>query len=361
METTQTQPYALTQRLSNGAAQLPALLPGLALSGAVAGLALWVARWQLPLLTLLGPLTLAMLLGLLFGQWLPARLRALMEPGLALARHRLLRIGIVFYGLRISLGDLAQVGSGALLVDIAVVLSVFTLAGWLGVKVLKLDPRTALLVGAGSAVCGAAAILATAPALRSRAEDIPVAIATVVLFGSAAMLLYPWLWSLPALQQLLGNDPVAFGRFVGSTVHEVAQVAAITGALDASAAHAAVITKLIRVMLLVPLIFGLGFWFARRDAKNGSDVVRTKAALPWFALIFLLMPFVTSSGVLDTAQLEQIAQADTALLAVAMAALGLDTHFAALRKGGRALLLGALLFLFLITAGLGLNLLAALL
>ncbi|MBV1787422.1 YeiH family protein [Marinobacterium sp. D7] len=330
-----------------------ARLPGLALSAGVALLSL--ALGSLPLLATLGPLTLAMILGLILGQRLPRTLSERSAAGTEIARTAMLRVGIVLYGLRISVDDLLQVGSAALLTDLIVVLGIFLLAGWAGTRLLKLELKTALLVGAGSAVCGAAAILAIAPALRARTQDIPVAIATVVLFGTCAMLLYPWLWALEPVRQLFDGSELAFGRYLGSTVHEVAQVAAAAGALSPEAGQAAVITKLIRVMLLVPLILAVTAYFARREDRDEGSAVTVK--LPWFALLFLLMPMVNASGLLSTTLLELVRQLDTLLLAIAMAALGLETRFAALKSSGlKPLLLGALLFLALMVAGAGVTL-----
>jgi len=330
-------------------------LPGLILSALIALVALQLGAQ--PLFATLGPLTLAMLLGLLLGQRLPSAVSERAAGGIQLARTRLLRLGIVLYGLRISVDDLLQVGGAALLIDLVVVLGVFLLAGWIGTRLLKLELSCALLVGAGSAVCGAAAILAIAPALRARAQDIPVAIATVVLFGTGSMLLYPWLWTLEPIQQLFGGSELAFGRYLGATVHEVAQVAAAADALNTEAAQAAVITKLIRVMLLVPLILLVSACFNRRgDARHEhtGDSAPVRINLPWFALLFLLMPLVNAGGLLGSELLAWIHRVDTLLLAMAMAALGLETRFAALKRSGpKPLLLGALLFLVLIIAGMG--------
>lgn len=354
MELQQTKPFPLRQLFNGGAVRVPGLL----LAAAIAALALALSQYSL--FSTLGPLTLSMLLGLLLGQKLSDGVRDRTAAGTAVAKTRLLRLGIILYGLRIGFNDLLQVGTAALLTDIVVVLGIFLLAGWVGTRFLKLDPRTALLVGAGSAVCGAAAVLAMAPALRARDRDIPIAIATVVLFGTLSMLLYPWFWSLAPVQQLFGGSDLAFGRYLGATIHEVAQVAAAAAALDPAAGQAAVITKLIRVMLLVPLIFAVAAWFGRKEqTANAEDGGKVKMAIPWFALLFLLMPLVHDSGVFDAQMLEWIQQLDTFMLAMAMAALGVETHLAALRhSGAKPLLLGGLLFVVLIVAGPGVALLA---
>jgi uncharacterized integral membrane protein (TIGR00698 family) len=326
-------------------------LPGLLLALALALLAWWLCTLPVPFLRVAGPLMPAMLLGLLLSSCFNVSIRNRLQPGLSLARNQLLRLGIVLYGLRISLADLQQVGMTALLTDLLIVTGTLAMAAWIGIRWLRLDSRTALLIGAGSAVCGAAAILATAPVLRARNSDISVAIATVVLFGSAAMLLYPSLYLLPEVQQWFGHSELAMGRLVGATVHEVAQVAAAAQSLNAQAAHSAVITKMIRVMMLAPLLFGLAYWLNRKDKERGSRI-----ALPWFALFFLLMPWLNDSGWIPPVWLDWLLQLDIVLLAVAMAALGLDTRLDALiRAGKRPMLLAAILFVFLLVAGAGLT------
>ncbi|WP_031433167.1 YeiH family protein [Methylomarinum vadi] len=328
------------------------------LTGVLLALLLALLAWRvcllpLPFLQVVGPLMPAMLLGLLLSSCLKPSLRSRLQPGLSFARNRLLRVGIVLYGFRISLADLQQVGMTALLTDLLVVMSTLAVAAWIGIRWLRLDSRTALLVGAGSAVCGAAAILATAPVVRARNSDISVAIATVVLFGSAAMMLYPILYTLPEIQQLFNYSELAVGRLVGATVHEVAQVAAAAQSLEAGAAHAAVITKMIRVMLLAPVLFGLSYWLNRKSNQQNDGA---RVNVPWFALVFLLMPWLNSGAWIPEAWLNRVLQADTLLLAVAMAALGLDTHIGAVIKAGRRpLLLGAILFIFLLLCGVGLT------
>lgn len=327
--------------------------PGLLTALALALSAEWLCTLPVPLLQVAGPLMPSMLLGLLLSSCFSTSMRRHLQPGLGLARNQVLRLGIVLYGLRISLADLRQVGMPALLTDLAIVIGTLTVAAWVGIRWLRLDVRTALLVGAGSAVCGAAAILATAPVLRARNSDISVAIATVVLFGSTVMLLYPAVYPLPMVQALFGHSELAMGRLVGATVHEVAQVAAAAQSLGAQAAHAAVITKMIRVMMLVPLLFVLSYWLNRKTEHKDSGF---RVSPPWFALVFLLMPLVNDSGWIQPIWLDGLLKLDGLLLAVAMAALGLDTQLSAvMRAGKRPMLLAAILLVFLLVTGVGLT------
>src|SRR5690606_21506171 len=206
--------------------------------------------------------------------------------------------------------------------------------------------ETAMLIGAGSAICGAAAVMATEPVVRAQAHKVSVAVATVVVFGTAGMFLYPWLYPH------LGLGEHAFGVYAGSTIHEVAQVVVAGRAVSDAAGAAAVIEKMLRVMLLAPFLLVLSSRLAP-EAGNGG---RTGIVVPWFALLFVAVAGLNSLQLLPAPAVEALVQLDTVLLAMAMAALGLRTHAGAIRKAGiRPLLLAGALFAFLLLGGYAVN------
>ncbi len=335
--------------------RLAQLLPGLLLTLGLSLGALLLVQLPLPVVGIVGPLTLAMLLAILAGHLVGERIEKRSEAGLQFSRHYLLRAGIILYGLRISFTDLQSAGLNALLIDLVVVIGILATAAWVGIRWLKLDARTAVLIGAGSAICGAAAVLASAPTIRARQQAVPVAIATVVLFGSAAMLLYPWLFAQEWVQALFNNGDTAFGRLVGATTHEVAQVTAVAAALPAEAAHTAVVTKLMRVMLLVPVLLVLSHLFNKGQSDSNTPA---KLPVPWFALVFMLLPLVNSLDLLPEQLLALLHQLDQLFLAMAMAALGFATRLSAIRAAGwKPMILGALLFALLLVGGTGMTLL----
>ena len=234
-------------------------------------------------------------------------------------------------------------------VDAAVLCSTFALACLLGTRVFGLPRATALLIGAGSSICGAAAVMATAPVVRGRSEDVAVAVATVVGFGSVAMILYP------AACHLLALPPQAYGLWAGSTIHEVAQVVAAGHAVSDAAADTAVIAKMVRVMMLAPFLVALSAWFARATPA----ATRAPIAIPWFALGFVALAGVRSLDVLPERAVALANTAGVALLAVAMAALGLATRLSAMKAAGlQPLALGATLFAWLVLGGGAINLAA---
>lgn len=333
-------------------------LPGLLLAGVVAAVGTGLA--QLPAAASHGfsALTLSIVLGLLVGNTLYPALAPRCAPGVGLAKGQLLRAGIILYGLRLTFQDIGQVGVAGLLIDAAVLTSTFVLAQWLGAR-LGLDPRTSILVGAGSSICGAAAVLATEPVAQGRPSDAAVAVATVVVFGTLGMFLYPALYHWNAVHGWLTLDAQQYGRFVGSTVHEVAQVVAAGAAVGTQAADVAVITKMVRVMMLAPFLLALSVWLARGRRTQGAAQeagAHGGITIPWFAVLFIVMAGVNSLGVLPEAVVHGGTHLDNALLAVAMAGLGLTTHVGAIRAAGvRPLLLASVLFVWLVLGGLALN------
>ncbi|WP_200378658.1 putative sulfate exporter family transporter [Rubrivivax gelatinosus] len=321
--------------------------PGLVLVGTLAAAAALLATRPWFAAHGLGALTLAIVLGIVCAH-LPGLRTAAAAPGIDFAKQGLLRAGIVLYGLRLSLADLGALGATGVAVDLLVLASTFALAMALGVRLFGLDRRTAMLIGAGSSICGAAAVMACAPVVRARGDEVAVAVATVVVFGTVAMFGYPLLYPL------LGLDAAQFGLYVGSTVHEVAQVVVAARPLGEAAADTAVVAKLVRVMLLAPFLLLLSAWLAHEGAGTGGA---RRIAVPWFAFAFVAVAALHPLLGLPPAVVEALLALDTALLAAAMAALGLTTHVSALRRAGaRPLLLAALLALWLAGGGLAINL-----
>lgn len=325
--------------------------PGLLLSALLAALAALLSQWQ-PLSQLgLSALTLAIALGMLAGNNIFPALPAQTVAGVDLARSTLLRAGIVLYGLRISLQDIAAVGWPGLLIGMLVLALTFVIAVHVGTRWLGLDRQTAILIGAGSAICGAAAVMATQPLVRGEEHKVSIAVATVVVFGTLAMLLYPLAYPY------LGLSQHAFGLYAGSTIHEVAQVVAVGQSIGPEAANAAVVGKMLRVMLLAPFLLGLSLQSAAANRATAS--FRTCCAqvhIPWFALLFIAVSAVHSLKLLPTALVAALVQLDTLLLATAMAAMGLRTRIASLRQAGlQPLKLGLVLFVFLAVGGYCIN------
>ena len=329
----------------------PRLLPGLILAGGVTAIALWLGNIPAVAKLGFGALTLAILVGMLIGNTLYPKIATLCSSGTLFAKQSLLRLGIIFYGFRLTFSQITEVGLSGLLIDAMTLCSTFALACWLGKYVFGLDRQTRWLIGAGSSICGAAAILASEPVVKAEASKVTVAIATVVIFGTLAIFIYPLLYPL----MTHWFTPETFGIYTGSTMHEVAQVVAAGHAISPETENTAVITKMLRVMMLAPFLIFLSMRVKALPAEENS--LPGKITLPWFALLFIVVAIVNSFNLLPESVVKALIFIDTLLLAMAMAALGLTTHIGALKKAGtRPLLLALTLFIWLLVGGAAINL-----
>lgn len=298
----------------------------------------------------IGGLTVAILLGMALGNTVYPRVETQCQQGAGWIKQRFLRWGIMLYGFRLTLQQVSDVGASALLIDVLTLSTTFFLACWLGMRVLGLSRESTWLIGAGSSICGAAAIAATEPVLKAKGEQVAVAVATVVVFGTLAMFLYPWMYHvLPA-----AFEPAAqqYGVYIGSTVHEVAQVVAAGQAVSSEAGQAAVVTKMLRVMMLAPFLILLARWAMRTPKAEGQTAETNAIQIPWFAVVFLLVVGFNSLNLLPQALVDVLVKLDEVLLVLAMAALGLDTRWQAVKRAGaKPLVLGASLMLWLVVGG----------
>jgi uncharacterized integral membrane protein (TIGR00698 family) len=331
-------------------------LPGIALVGAMAAIAMALARFSWFESTGISALTLAIVIGMLVGNTV-YRLASIGACGVAFSKQTLLRLGIILYGVRLTFQDIAHVGIAGVTIDSLVLSSTFVLSWWMGTRLFGLDRRTAMLIGAGSSICGAAAVMATEPVVRGRADQVTVAVSTVVVFGTLAIFVYPALYHLINRYHPLAMSPTSFGIFAGSTIHEVAQVVAAGRSISEDAANTAIITKMVRVMMLAPFLAILSSCLSRTcetdNARPRSGERRaSRIVLPWFALGFVAVAAINSLGLIPKTAMGPAITFDTIILAMAMAALGVTTHVTAIRTAGiRPLALAALLFAWLIFGG----------
>ncbi len=300
--------------------------------------------------------------------------------GLKFSTKQILRTGIVLYGFRLTLADVAAVGVPAVLIDLIIVAGTIFVGVFLG-KILKIDAETALMTSTGSAICGAAAVLGAEPVVKCESHKTAIAVSTVVIFGTIAMFLYPILFRA-GLFESLGNAGTAI--FTGATLHEVAHVAGAGNAMDAAGtlgiAGTATITKMIRVMLLAPALVLMSFVLAKKarsksekiavpaeknsavPAENSAKVVpeKTKIAIPWFAFGFIAIIGVNTifqqifgaESVREIPFNAEIEIFDTFLLTMAMSALGAETGFEKFKQAGaKPFILAACLFVWLFVAG----------
>ena len=295
----------------------------------------------------ISPMIIGIVLGMIYANSLRNHLPATWVPGIIFCSKKILRLGIILYGFRLTLADVAAVGLPAILVDVIIV-TVTICGGVLVGILLKMDSETALLTSVGSGICGAAAVLGAESTIQSKPYKTAVAVATVVIFGTLSMFLYP----IAYRSGVLGLEPREMGIFAGSTLHEVAHAVGAGNAMGTDVSNVCVIVKMMRVMLLVPVLLVLAWWVATRKKASTQGGEKGKVSIPWFAIGFLLVICFNSLNLLPAAVVDGINYFDTFLLTMAMAALGAETSFEKFKKAGaKPFILAFILFIWLIAGG----------
>lgn len=294
------------------------------------------------------PMIIGIILGMLYANSLRNHLPETWVPGIQFCSKKLLRLGIILYGFRLTFQDVLNVGTAGIAID-AVVVTVTILGGIMIGKLLKMDREIALLTSIGSGICGAAAVLGAESTIRTKPYKTAVAVATVVIFGTISMFLYP----IAYRSGLLELTPKEMGIYAGSTLHEVAHAVGAGNAMGEAIANDAIIVKMIRVMLLVPVLLILGYWVALK-ARNtkGATTEKGKVAVPWFAVGFLAVIGFNSFNLLPAEAVDVINYIDTFLLTMAMVALGAETSIDKFKKAGaKPFVLALILDIWLIGGG----------
>ncbi|WP_407919956.1 YeiH family protein [Campylobacter sp. US33a] len=302
----------------------------------------------------------AIIIGVLFSPYF-FKYQHHLRVGVHFSAKKLLKLGIILYGFNITLNELLNVGIWGFLLSFIVILIIFLIAVFVGVKILKLDKETSMLVGAGSAICGAAAVLALESSLKSDASKGVLAVGSVVVFGLIFMFLYPVLFSL----DFLNLNENAMGIFMGVTLHEVANVVGATQiakdmvGFSQNAANLAVIIKMMRVILLVPFLLIVAYVITKTQKKEGKNSFK-KITIPYFALIFLFIIMLNTYlfhqekflGIYTQDIINAMKMLCNICIVFAMAALGLQVDFKNFIKSGlRVFVLALILSLVLFFGG----------
>lgn len=321
--------------------------------------AFYIAEFQFVKSLSLSPLIVGIILGMLYANSLRNKLPETWVPGIKFCSKTILRTGVVLYGFRLTFQQVAEVGGNAILVDTIIVCGTLGLGILLG-RVLKLDRQTALMTSTGSAICGAAAVLGAEPVVRCEAHKTAVAVSTVVIFGTLSMFLYPVAYRMGLLDSL---SSMGVAVYTGSSLHEVAHVVGAGNAIDPNGtlgiADTATITKMIRVMMLAPVLLVMSCCIGSAASESGeTGRQKRKITIPWFAVYFLVAIGINSllSMVWEPATLHPvtdfISNVDTFLLTMAMTALGAETGIEKFKQAGaKPFLLAFGLFLWLVFGG----------
>jgi len=295
----------------------------------------------------ISPLIIGIVLGMIYANTLRNKLPQQWHAGIVFSTKTILRTGIVLYGFRLTFQSIEEVGLNGIIISFLIVSLTFIIGYIVGVKFLKLDKETTILTSAGSSICGAAAVLATEPVINAKPYKSAIAVSTVVLFGTIAMFLYPFLYKAG----LIPFDESTMGVYIGATIHEVAHVVAAGNAIGSVASSDAIVVKMIRVMMIAPFLIVLSIWLAK-SAKNTTSKTKAKITIPWFAVLFIVVVGFNSLNLLSLTTINTINAIDTFALTMAMSALGMETSIDKFKNvGAKPIYLAFILFLWLIFGG----------
>jgi uncharacterized integral membrane protein (TIGR00698 family) len=350
-----------------------AIAPGLALALAVAAVAT-VAGQHVPLVGSAVP-------GAVIGAAIALTVKpgARLAPGLKWASGTVLQCSVVLLGAQLSIAEAARVGVSSLPVMLGT-LVICLGAAWLYGRLLGITGDLRTLIGVGTGICGGSAIAAAAPVIEAASTDVAYAISTIFLFNIAAVLAFP------LLGHALGMSQQSFGLFAGTAVNDTSSVVATATTYGAAATSHAVVVKLVRTLMIIPICLGLAALTERKrrtatahaahatahaahataaaaagpastaPAPARMSPARAIRLVPWFLIGFVVMAAANSAGVIPAAAHAPLQQVSVFLVAIALSAIGLSTNVAALRTAGpKPLLLGALLWVTVAVASLGLQ------
>lgn len=278
----------------------------------------------LPFFKIMGFLVLAILLGMLWSAFIKIPKGA--EAGIQFSSKKLLRVGIILLGMRLNFMDLIHAGPKIFALSVIDILFalviVYALARWLGV-----ERKLGILTASGTAICGAAAIAAIAPQVKAKDQEIAISVTIIAVLGTFFTLMYTFLFPF------LGLSALNYGVFSGATLHEIAHVMAAAVPGGNSAIDEAIIVKLSRVALLVPVAILIYYLFNKTKA-SGEKKKGPTLPIPWFIIGFLLASAINTLQVIPQPLTQFIINTAYLFIAMAMAALGLGTNIALFKKIG---------------------------
>jgi len=320
-------------------------LPGIALTVLIA-IPAWVIGKAFPII---GSPVLGIISGMLLAFW---KRPTTFGDGVKYTSKKLLQYSIILLGFDMNLFNVFKVGSQTLVLMVFTLTAAFLTAFVVG-KLLKLDRNVTTLIGVGTAICGGSAIAATAPVIHANDEDVAHSISTIFLFNVIAAFLFPF------LGHVFGMSDQSFGLWVGTAVNDTSSVVAAGYTFSNSAGNLAVIVKLTRTLMIVPVTLVLAFYTSRKTADRNmkgksNNVFHIVKIFPWFVLGFVAASIVNTFIPMPNGMDSLMAQIGKFVIVMAMASIGLNTNVVKLIKNGKKpILLGFICWVILSLTSLG--------
>jgi len=338
-------------RTSRGCRTPRAALPGLAVTTVIA---LGATQLGQLLPTVGGPIVgilAGAIIGTVLRRYVPAGPVESLRPGFAVAGRQVLQASIVLLGAGLPLSAVFQIGIGSLPVMLGT-LAVALAGAWYISRLLGVHPETGLLIGVGTGVCGASAIAAVTAVVGAAQARVAYALGTIFTFNIAAVLLFP------PLGHWLGLSQQGFGLWSGTAINDTSSVVAAAYSFGEEAGTHAVVVKLIRSLMIVPICLTLLLWRSRswRTGRQETTAARTWRAFPLFVVGFLATSAVATVGAIPASWHAALSTTSVFLITVSLSGIGLSLRWSHVRAAGpRPLLLGAILWILVGTASIGLQ------
>ncbi len=306
------------------------VVPGVVAVAVVAGAASWLGR----LVPVIGGSVFGLVIGVILGS--AVQTPNVLRRGMDYTLKQLLRLAIILFGASLGLGDVIRIGGGSLAVILLTIVLAISCTYLFGVW-LRAPARLTSLIGVGTAICGATAILTIGPIIRAEEEETAYAVTTIFLFNMVAVLVYP------LLGHLFGLSDLAFGAWAGTAIHDTSSVLAAGYTFSDSAGQAATVVKLTRTLMLVPLTVLFGAVHSYRASRSGvlGTRVDLMTVIPWFIVWFVLAALLNTLGLVPHSWVTVGADLGRFLIVMVMVAVGLGADLKRMRQiGGRPFLIG---------------------
>ncbi|SHH13040.1 YeiH family protein [Tepidibacter thalassicus] len=274
-------------------------------------------------------LTIGIIIGILYNNLL--KTRDILKPGIKFSLKTLLKLGIILLGFKLNFKSLLNLGAKSLLMIIVFVPSVLLFSYLLG-KVFKINNRIPILLGVGSSICGASAVVAMAPCINADKDDSVVAVSIINFLGAVGVLIY----SLIAVTSNMSN--IDYGIWSGISLQGVAHAIAAAFARGNEAGEIGTLVKMGRVVMLIPMALVLTYLFNREKSDS-------KVKFPMYVLYFIIAGIISSLGVIPKEVIQILAKLSSIFILMAMVGMGLSVDLKSIRdKGAKPFLLGCILF-----------------
>lgn len=313
-------------------------ISGIALTFVIAVSAWFIGK----MIPVIGSPVIGILFGMIVAFW---KRPAVLDDGIKFTSKKLLQYSIILLGFEMNLYNVFQVGSQTLLLMVFTLTAAFLTAYFAG-KALKISGNTKTLIGVGTAICGGSAIAATAPVIKADDEEVAHSISTIFLFNVIAAFLFPF------LGHVFGMSDYHFGLWAGTAINDTSSVVAAGYTFSDEAGNLAVIVKLTRTLMIVPVTLVLAVFTSRKTASKGN--YKLAKIFPWFVIGFIAASVCHTFIPLSADVYKFLSQAGRFIIVMAMAAIGLNTNIVKLIKSGaKPILLGLFCWIALSLTSLG--------